>query len=256
MGEASDPQARLPYAYCAGDPVYNSDPEGRRLIEGEDESGRMIAWAPTSFLREYAARRGETMSGYYRRKTQEHNIRKALAKATAALTGRARPTDLSEQTIAGLTAAGIDPLSFKRYMFSQLQGAVEDGHLGKVQSMVIDMGESGDFTEQDLRYFLARTGMNQAMQEAYVQAFHEAERGAFDTPSMWGELDWHALKEGLSAVGRFIMRWGDEILGWGMIIAGSIMVAGGALTGNLWAVTPGYYFLGQGLETVFTADYP
>ncbi|MBC7247854.1 MAG: RHS repeat-associated core domain-containing protein [Actinobacteria bacterium] len=29
MGEASDPQARLPYAYCGGDPVYNSDPEGK-----------------------------------------------------------------------------------------------------------------------------------------------------------------------------------------------------------------------------------
>jgi hypothetical protein len=29
MGEASDPQARLPYAYCAGDPVYNADPTGR-----------------------------------------------------------------------------------------------------------------------------------------------------------------------------------------------------------------------------------
>ncbi|MBC7247849.1 MAG: RHS repeat-associated core domain-containing protein [Actinobacteria bacterium] len=182
MGEASDPQARLPYAYCAGDPVYNSDPSGRRLIEGEDESGRMITWAPTSFLRKYTAGRGETMSGYYRRKTQERNIRKALAKATAALTGLARPSDLSEQTIAGLTAAGIDPLSFKRHMFSQLQEAVEDGRLGKVHSMVIDMGESHLFTEQDLRYFLSRTNMNRAMQEAYVQVFHEAEQGAFDTP--------------------------------------------------------------------------
>ncbi|MBC7247851.1 MAG: RHS repeat-associated core domain-containing protein [Actinobacteria bacterium] len=37
MGEAQDPQARLPYAYCAGDPVYNSDPSGRTYMGDEDD---------------------------------------------------------------------------------------------------------------------------------------------------------------------------------------------------------------------------
>jgi RHS repeat-associated protein/uncharacterized repeat protein (TIGR01451 family) len=34
LGDASDPMLRYPYAYCAGDPVYNSDPSGRRLDPG------------------------------------------------------------------------------------------------------------------------------------------------------------------------------------------------------------------------------
>lgn len=35
MGQAQDPRARLPYAYCAGDPVYNSDPSGKTYVGDE-----------------------------------------------------------------------------------------------------------------------------------------------------------------------------------------------------------------------------
>ena len=63
MGDATDPTLRYPYAYCAGDPVYNSDPSGERLVEGEGEGGRLITWAPTSALKKYAARRGIRPAG-------------------------------------------------------------------------------------------------------------------------------------------------------------------------------------------------
>ena len=92
--------------------------------------------------------------------------------------------DLSPSTRELLRKGGSDPEAFKREVLSRLRGATP----AQVFSTVKQMGQSHLFTEQDLRYFLARTGMNRAMQEAYVQAFHEAERGAFDTSSMWEEL--------------------------------------------------------------------
>jgi hypothetical protein len=54
------------------------------------------------------------------------------------------------------------------------------------------------------------------MQEAYVQAFHEAERGAFDTPSMWGELatgeTWREALPGISKNMRYIGFGGAAII--------------------------------------------
>jgi RHS repeat-associated protein len=47
MGDASDPLRRLPYAYCAGDPVYNSDPSGASFLSGVLDFARGIVSAIT-----------------------------------------------------------------------------------------------------------------------------------------------------------------------------------------------------------------
>lgn len=55
MGEAQDPQLRLPYTYCAGDPVNNSDPSGKTakdlaLAMQKPVLARLIARNPSLML--------------------------------------------------------------------------------------------------------------------------------------------------------------------------------------------------------------
>ncbi len=83
LGDATDPILRYTYAYCGADPEYNPDPSGRRNIEGEDESGRMITHAPMSWLTRQGAKYGESGGSYTRRYKQQQQQRLNQIRAQA-----------------------------------------------------------------------------------------------------------------------------------------------------------------------------
>ncbi|MEW6555347.1 MAG: hypothetical protein AB1384_13810, partial [Actinomycetota bacterium] len=91
---------------------------------------------------------------------------------------------LDKPLLQGLTIGYLAPYLESLTYEHDLLLAIENGDWDKVQNLVIDMGESGKFTEQQVQFFLSQSGIDQGMQDAFTNIFRKAEQGLYYTPGL------------------------------------------------------------------------
>jgi hypothetical protein len=192
-GEMEKPLTRNPYPYCADDPVNYSDPTGKRLVEGVNATPGERHYTMESLMAQ-AEKEGTTPGEIARRKglaalgladTSADNTAKIIQQIKEKINAvrmAAIRAGLDKPLQQGLTLGHLAPyIESLTYEYDLLQ-AIENSDWDDVRNLVIDMGESGKFTEQQVQFFLSQSGIDQGMQDTLINIFREAEQGLYYSP--------------------------------------------------------------------------
>jgi hypothetical protein len=119
-------------------------------------------------------------------------IQQILEKAIAARMAAIKAS-LDKPLQQGLTLGHLAPyIESLTYEYDLLQ-EIANSNWTEVQNLVIDMGESKKFTEQQVQFFLSQSGIDRGMQDTLTNIFREAQQGLYGKPYL--VFGWKTLQK-------------------------------------------------------------